>query len=78
MIKFVKAQFSKHGIPDVLATDNGPHFVSRELTEFAKQLEFLHVTSSPYRPKSSGKAESAVKVVKNLFEIALKDDKDRD
>ena len=78
MIKFVKAQFSKHCIPDFLATDNGPRFVSRELTEFAKQLEFQDVTSSPYRPKSSGKAESAVKVVKNLFEIALKDDKDRD
>ena len=76
IIKFMRVQFSRHGIPDVLITDNGPQFASREFAEFAKQWEFLHVTSSPYHPKSNGKAESAVKVVKSLFKKALKDNKD--
>ena len=60
-----------------MVTDNGPHFVSREFTEFAKQWEFQLVMLSPYRPKSKRKAQSAVKVVKNPFENALKDNKDR-
>jgi len=76
IIKFMRVQFSRHGIPDVLVTDNGPQFASKEFAEFVKQWEFLHVTSSPYHPKSNGKAESAVKVVKGLFKKALKDKKD--
>ena len=72
----MKAQFSHHGIPDVLVSDNGPQFASREFKEFATQWEFQHVTSSPYHPKSNGKAESAVKVVKGLFKKANRDNKD--
>ena len=77
IIKFGKVQFSQHGISDALVTDDGRHFVSREFTDFAKQWEFQLVILSPYRPKSKRKAQSAVKVVKNLFEKALKDNKDR-
>ena len=76
VIKFMKGQFSRHGIPDVLISDNGPQFTSREFSEFSTQWEFQHVTSSPYHPKSNGKAESAVKVVKNLFKKAQRDNKD--
>lgn len=76
IIKFMRVQFSRYGIPDILVSDNGPQFASREFAEFAKQWEFQHVTSSPYHPKSNGKAESAVKAVKSLFKKALKDDKD--
>ena len=75
IIKFGKVQFSQHGIPDVLVTDSGPHLVSREFTEFAKQWEFHQVILSPYRPKSKRKSLSTVKGVKNLFEKALKDNK---
>ena len=76
VIKFLKAQFSRHGIPDVLVTDNGPQFISGEFSEFATQWEFQHVTSSPYHPKSNGKAESAVKIVKSLIKKAQRDNKD--
>ena len=76
IIKFMKVQFSRHGIPGVLVSNNGPQFTSNEFAEFGKQWEFQHVTSSPYHPKSNGKAESAIKVVKGLFKKALKDNKD--
>ena len=36
----------------------------------------MPVTSSPYHPKSNGKAESAVKVVKSLFKKSQRDNKD--
>ena len=73
---FLKEQFSRHGIPDTLVSDNGSQFTSREFTEFSKEWEFKHVTSSPYHPRSNGKAESAVKIVKNVFKKAISDDKD--
>ena len=77
IIKSGKVQFRQHDFPDALVTDNGQHFVNKEFTEFVKQWEFQRVILSPYRPKSKRKAQSAVKGVENLFEKALKDNKDR-
>lgn len=76
VVKFLKAQFSRHGIPDVLLTDNGPQFINGEFSEFATHWEFQHVTSSPYHLKSNEKAESAVKIVKSLIKKAQRDNKD--
>ena len=76
IIQFLKEQFSRHGIPDVLVSDNGSQLVSHEFRRFAEEWEFKHVTSSPHHHKSNGKAESAVKVTKNLFKKALRDGRD--
>ena len=76
IIQFLKEQFSRHGIPDVLVSDNGPQLVSHEFNRFAAEWEFKHVTSSPHHHKANGKAESAVKVTKNLFKKALRDSRD--
>lgn len=76
LIEFFKEQFSRHGIPDILMTDNGPQYTSREFTDFSREWEFKHLTSSPYHSRSNGKSESAVKVVKNLFKKAIADKKD--
>lgn len=76
IIRFLKQQFSRHGIPNVLVTDNGPQFSSSEFTTFSSTWEFKHVTSSPTHAKSNGKAESAVKVVKKMFKKAHRDSKD--
>ena len=66
-IKELKGIFARHGIPDVLVTDNGPNFSSAEFSVFARTWCFDHVTSSPHYPQSNGKSENAVKTVKNLF-----------
>ena len=76
VIQFLKEQFSRHGIPDCLVTDNGSQIVSQEFIQFATDWEFKHVTSSPRYPKSNGKAEAAVKIAKNLFKKAIKDGRD--
>ena len=39
-IEFLKEQFSRHGIPDVLVDDNGPQYCCREFTEFSREWEF--------------------------------------
>lgn len=60
-----KAQFARHGQPDWVKADSGPQFDSEPFRKFAKRWDFDHVKSSPRHPKSNGKAESAVKIVKN-------------
>ena len=76
IIKFLKVQFSRHCIPDVLVSDNGPQYISNEFVQFANEWEFRHVSSSPHHQKANGKAESAVKIAKNLFKKALRENKD--
>ena len=49
-------QFARHGIPDVLITDNGTQFSSSEFAKFTEVWKFEHKTSSPHLPQSNGKA----------------------
>lgn len=72
----MKQQFRTHGIPDVLVTDNGPQFVSKEFEDFTLTWLRKHVTWSPTHPKSNGKVESVVKVAKKLFKKAFSDNRD--
>ena len=69
-IPVLKELFSEHGIPETLRSDNGPQFTSHLFTEFAKEWNFDHNTSSPRNPRSNGQAEAAVKIVKGLLNRA--------
>jgi hypothetical protein len=62
-----KQQFSRHGIPQQLHTDNGPQFISNEFQTFSRNYNFHHTTSSPYWSRGNGRAEAAVKVVENML-----------
>ena len=71
VINKLKAHFSRHGAPKELVTDNGPQFVSKGFSNFARTWDFEHIRSSPYYPQSNGQAESAVKTVKLIMRKAL-------
>lgn len=45
-----KSIFARHGIPEVVRSDNGPQFASESFSVFAKDWGFNHVTSSPHFP----------------------------
>lgn len=70
IISKIKNIFARHGIPEVIRTDNGPQF-RNEFKKFAKEYGFDHITSSPKYPRSNGQAERAVKIAK---EILIKED----
>ena len=55
--------FSKFGIP-LVYSDNGPEFVAKEYTDFSKEWDFLHDTSSPTYPESNGLVERSIQTVK--------------
>ena len=67
IIVAMKSIFSRHGIPNVVVSDNGPQYASKEFTQFAESYGFNHQTSSPYHPQGNGEAERAVRTVKSLL-----------
>ena len=44
VITRVKSIFARHGIPEVVTSDNGPQYASKAFEEFSKEYEFVHVT----------------------------------
>ena len=68
VVRELKTILARFGIPEILVTDNGPQFASKEFEAFAKSWSFNHTTTSPRYPQSNGKAENAVKTVKCLFQ----------
>ncbi|XP_061176082.1 uncharacterized protein K02A2.6-like [Saccostrea echinata] len=60
VIRHLKSQLSKYGIPDEAISDHGPQFASAEFRKFVHDYEFRHVTSSPHYPQSNGQVEQMV------------------
>lgn len=75
-IRACKRNFSRHGIPMRVCSDNGKNFDCKEFRDFAREWEFEHVTSSPYHQQANGKAESAVKIAKRLIKKSNESGKD--
>ena len=67
VIAALKSVFARHGIPEVVRSDNGPQYSSQEFSRFAEAYEFSHVTSSPRFPQSNGQAERMVQTVKRML-----------
>ncbi|CAB4026176.1 Transposon Ty3-G Gag-Pol poly [Paramuricea clavata] len=57
VIKVMKKNFARHGIPSECVSDNGPQFDSSEYRSFAREHGFTPVKSSPYYSQGNGKAE---------------------
>ena len=67
----IKQQFARHGIPDLIITDNGPPCRSEEFKKFTEEWSFDHnITSAPYYPKAG------VKIAKSLLKKAIQGNKD--
>lgn len=67
LVSFCKEVFSRYGIPDTVICDSGSQLLSQEFKNFAKAWKFQIKSSSPYNHRSNGKAESAVKIAKNII-----------
>ena len=59
--------FSRHGIPEILRSDNRPQFYSYEMSDFASSYGFQQQTNSPHYPQSNGQAERAIQTVRRLL-----------
>lgn len=70
VILHLKSIFARHGVPEIIFSDNGPPYDSNEFAEFAKEYNISLKTSSPDYPQSNGKVESAVDAAKQILKKA--------
>ena len=64
-IRAMKRNFARHGIPQ---------FDSYEYSSFAREYGFTMIKPSPYYSRANGKAESAVKIAKNILKKSRHED----
>ncbi len=67
IITRLKSIFARHGIPEIIRSDNGPQYASQEFSSFARTYGFENITSSPRYPQSNGQAERTIQTVKNML-----------
>ena len=53
----MKHTFATFGVPKIIISDNGPEYKSEKLSQFAKDWDFKHITTSPNYPQANGSAE---------------------
>ena len=67
IIRELKRIFSRHGIPEVIMSDNRPQYASLEFIKFTREYEIRHITNSPRYPQSNEEAERMVRTVKSML-----------
>jgi hypothetical protein len=70
VIVCLRTLFSEHGTPEIVFSDNGPQFASKEFKEFSNKFGFKAENSSPRYPQANGLIEIMVKTIKDLFRRA--------
>lgn len=73
VLKKLVAYFARFGLPDVLVSDNGPPFNSRNFVDFSERQGIKVMKSPPYNPASNGQAERLVRTVKEVLKRFLMD-----
>ena len=66
----MKKIFARQGVSEVVISDNGPQYASKEFKEFSERWNFHRYTSSPHHPKGNGTAEAAVKQAKRILKMS--------
>uniref|UniRef100_A0A3B3IN70 Gypsy retrotransposon integrase-like protein 1 n=1 Tax=Oryzias latipes TaxID=8090 RepID=A0A3B3IN70_ORYLA len=66
-IQVLRSLFSRHGIPQILVSDNGPQFCSEEFDKFMRSNSIKHIRSAPYHPATNGLAERFVQTFKHAL-----------
>src|SRR5699024_3757580 len=62
-----KEVFSRFGEPDMITTDGGSQFDSREFAEFCKNLSIEHHIASSYHHQGNGLVEKAIQTLETML-----------
>ena len=72
-VEVLQSIFAAHGLPEQLASNNGPRFTSEVFQEFVQQNGVRHIRCSPYQPSSNGLVERFVRTFKEAMKSVAVD-----
>ena len=68
VIEFIQKHIIyRFGIPETITTDQGSVFIGRKMQEFATEMGFKLLTSTPYYAQANGQVEAENKVIISLI-----------
>ena len=76
VIKHTKSIFARHGIPEIVISDNGSALFQQRIQTLCKRVGIFNDTSSPKYSKGNGLAEAGVKIIRKLSKKASLNDED--
>ena len=65
---FTNGFLARHGVPEVLITDNGGEFTALEWERYLKQLGIDHHRTTPVHPQSNGRTERFNRTLKEMLQ----------
>ena len=68
VVTALKRQFSIHGIPKTIRSDNGTQFLSGVFKDFCNSYGIIHRPVSPHYQRAYGLAEKSIGTIKRLWE----------
>jgi hypothetical protein len=70
VIRSLQRIFATHGIPEIVRSDNGPQFVSEEMTEYFRVNGITHQRVTEYWPQGNGGVERQNRSLLKVIRIA--------
>jgi len=65
---FKKIIFPRFGVPRVVISDGGSHFISKHFENFLQRFGVRHKVATPYHPQTSGQVEVSNRQIKAILE----------
>ena len=65
---FQEIIFPCFGVPRVVISDGGSHFIDKTFNKCLNELGVDHRVATPYHPQASGQAETSNKQIKNILQ----------
>ena len=65
---FQETIFPRFGVPRVVISDGGSHFIDKTIKKCLSELGVDHRVATPYHPQTSGQAETSNKQIKNILQ----------
>jgi transposase InsO family protein len=68
---FSETIFPCFGVPRMVISNEGPHFIDRRFQCFLSDHGVYHNIMTPYHPQTSGQAETSNKQIKNILQKTI-------
>ena len=65
---FQEIIFPRFGVPRVVISDGGSHFIDRTFRKCLSELGVDHQVATPYHPQMSGQVETSNKQIKHILQ----------